>query len=137
MAIIKLVKGDDNIHRWLNEYGDKVVVSLCSEFAYVKLDQSREFEIQLIDPSKLSTERFYAYPHYVVKTDSHNIFRIHKATPVVDPHITQERWTYESVTELELLEGHYPYFGVILDPVGNWTEQVTMKDYYKDELYKA
>lgn len=137
MATIKLVKGDDNVQRWLNEHGDRVVVALYTEFGYVKLDQSHEFEIQLIDPNREKTGRFDPYPHYVIKTDGHNIFEVLKAIPNTQSHLLAEQWTYESVNEIELLEGQYQYFGVVLAPVGNWTEQVTMKDYYENEFFKT
>lgn len=135
MATIKLVKGDDGVHRWVNEHGDGVVVSLYTEFGYIKLDQSRKFNIELINPANM-TDGFEDHPHYVVETDSHNIFDILKATPITDPRLIGDRWTYESVNEIEVLEGQYQFFGVILDPVGNWTEQVTMKDYYENEFFK-
>lgn len=138
MAIIKRVKGTDDVYRWVNEHGDRVVVSLYTEFGYIKLDQSREFSIELIDPSVMAKlERFTSYPHYVVKTDSHNIFDIEKATPIPDQRLIGSQWTYESVDEIEVLEGQYQFFGVILNSVGNWTEQVTMKDYYENEFFKS
>lgn len=137
MTIIKRVKGTDDTYCWLNEHGDRVVVSLYTGFGYIKLDQSREFSIELIDPNNRPGGSFDPYPHHVVKTDSHNIFDILKAEPITNPNLSTDRWTYESVNEIELLEGHYQYFGVLLDSVGNWTEQVTMKDYYEKEFYKA
>lgn len=138
MAIIKRVKCDDDVYRWLNEHGDRVVVSLYTEFGYIKLDQTREFSIELIDPLVMAKlERFESHPHYVVKTDSHNIFDILKATPIANQKLIDDRWTFESVDEIEVMEGQYQYFGVILDPVGNWTEQVTMKDYYENKFFKS
>lgn len=137
MTKITYSKCEDGVHRWVNEYGHRVCIFLADYYGFIQLGQDRYFSINLTDPKDLVNIGLFDYKPYIqVNTDSHNITTIFKAVPSGTPE-SSDPYDYKQIREVELLDEHRRYFGVILHFGERGSQQYTMNDYYKLELYKA